>query len=117
MANPQRDLPLIFDAHGKRALETFSRLDDVLRNLRLTTIVLRRMASQIAVKLSQWRQFRNRPSGTKFQISNCACTMLMSASCDQLQSLRAPFPRMTVAVRVGDGCKSDRPSARNGGGV
>jgi hypothetical protein len=36
-------LPLVLDAHGKRALEVFSRFDYVLRNLALNNSVLRRV--------------------------------------------------------------------------
>ena len=36
-------LPLILDAHGKRALEALSRIDDVLRNLAPDNSLLRRV--------------------------------------------------------------------------
>ena len=99
-------MPLIVDAHSERALEIPSRIGNLLRNLAPDDSVLRRVPHlELAAgnfrggdnfKIADWHEFR---------ISNSRLHTMAKVGVFTRPTpitLRAPCPRMTVAVRVSD---------------
>jgi hypothetical protein len=62
-------LPLILDAHGKRALEAFGRFDYVLSNLALNNSVLRRV-SHLELSARNFRRGDNFKIGKRYEVSD-----------------------------------------------
>jgi hypothetical protein len=101
-----RSLPLILDAHPKRALETPSRIDYVLGNFAPDNSLLRRVPhlELTARHVGSGDNFKI-GQRTKFRISNSRLHTIAKVGVFTRPTpitLRVPWPRMTVAVRVSD---------------
>ena len=76
-------LPLILDAHGKRAFESFGRLDYVLGNLALNNSVLRRVP-HLELSARNFRCGDNFKIGKRHEVADFQLALAYNGQCRRL---------------------------------
>src|ERR1700722_10412389 len=97
-------LPLLLDAHGKRALEAFSRFDDVLGNLALNNSILRRVP-HLELPTRNFSGGDNFKISKRYEVSDFQLAPAYNGQCRRLYATNPNHPPRTST-------KDDGRSAR-----
>ena len=115
-------LPLVLDAHAKRALETLSGVDDGLGNLTLEDSLLRRVA-HLELAARNFRGSDNFKIGDWHEVPDFQLTLAHDGQGRRLHATNADHPARTLPKNDGRGAGERQIvdlvglAARNGGGV